>query len=93
MQSLLLNSIEIFFKLIYFLIFIRIILSWLPGLNQSSLGVFIYNITEPILGPVRHMIDKSPIGGGMMLDFSPIIALFLMNIVSMVLKSIVTMIF
>lgn len=93
MQNLLLNSIEVFFKLIYFLIFIRIILSWLPGLNQSSLGFFIYNITEPILGPVRHMIDKSPIGGGMMLDFSPIIALFLMNIVSMVLKSIVTMIF
>ncbi|MGE4214681.1 MAG: YggT family protein [Anaerotignaceae bacterium] len=93
MQSLLLNSIETFFKLIYFLIFIRIILSWIPMLNQSSIGVFIYNLTEPILGPVRHMIDKSPIGGGMMLDFSPIIALFLMNIVSMVLQGIVTMIF
>lgn len=93
MQSLLLNSIATFFKLIYLLIFIRIILSWIPGLNQSSIGVLIYNLTEPILGPVRRMIDKSPIGGGMMLDFSPIIALFLMNIVNMVLQGIVTMIF
>ncbi|MDD3570328.1 MAG: YggT family protein [Lachnospiraceae bacterium] len=93
MQSLLLNSIEIFFQLIYFLIFIRIILSWIPGLNQSSIGAFVYNLTEPILGPVRNMIDKSPIGGGMMLDFSPIISMFLMKIVSMLLQAIVTMIF
>ena len=93
MQNLLLNSIEIFFELIYFLIFIRIILSWIPGLNQSSIGLFIYNLTEPILGPVRNMIDKSPIGGGMILDFSPIISLFLIKVVSMVLQSIVIMIF
>ena len=64
MQVLLLNSIATFFKLIYFLILIRIILSWIPVLNQSSIGALIYNITEPILGPIRHMIDRSPIGGG-----------------------------
>ena len=50
-------------------------------------------MTEPILGPVRHWMDKSPIGGGMMLDFSPVIALFLMQVVSIVLKNIVIMIF
>ena len=38
-------------------------------------------------------MDKSPIGGGMMLDFSPVIALFLMQVVSIVLKNIVIMIF
>lgn len=93
MQNLLLNSIEVFFKLLYFLIFIRIFLSWFPGINQSAIGGIFYTLTEPILGPVRHMVDKSPIGGGMALDFSPIIALFLMDIVKVVLSNAVQMIF
>ena len=93
MQSLLLNAIEVFFKLLYILIFIRILLSWFPGVNNTPLGGIFYTLTEPILEPVRHMVDKSPIGGGMMLDFSPIIALFLMNIVKMVLANAVLMIF
>ncbi|MCQ4726338.1 YggT family protein [Anaerotignum faecicola] len=93
MESLLLNSIDTFFRLLYFLIFIRIIMSWIPGASQSGIGNLLYSLTEPILGPVRHWMDKSPIGGGMMLDFSPVIALFLMQVVSIVLKNIVIMIF
>ncbi len=93
MQNLLLNSIDVFFKLLYFLIFARIILSWLPALNQTPIGAMLYSLTEPILGPVRNMVNKSPIGGGMMLDFSPIIALFLMDIVKMVLINVVLFIF
>jgi len=34
---------------------------------------FIYQVTEPILAPARELIDKTPIGGNMMVDFSPII--------------------
>ncbi len=93
MQQLLIHAIEVFFRLLYFLIFIRILLSWLPGLNQSAVGHLLYQLTEPILGPVRQMVDRSPIGGGMMLDFSPIIALFLMNIVEVILTSAVMTIF
>ena len=93
MESLLLNSIDTFFRLLYFLIFIRIIMSWIPGASQSGIGNLLYSLTEPILGPVRHWMDKSPIGGGMMLDFSPVIALFIMNIACNILKGIVGLIF
>ena len=93
MQNLLLQSVDKFFEVLYFLILIRIVLSWLPGIRDTSVGGIIYQLTEPILGPVRSMIDNSPIGGGMMLDFSPVIALFLMQVVSIVLKNIVIMIF
>ncbi len=93
MGSLLVNSIDIFFRILNFLIFVRIIMSWIPGLNQTPFGGIIYSLTEPILGPVRHWIDKSPIGGGMMLDFSPVIALFLMQVISIVLKNIIFMVF
>ncbi|MGL4789899.1 MAG: YggT family protein [Anaerotignaceae bacterium] len=93
METLLLKAISVFFQLLTYLIFIRILLSWVPSINQSSIGAMFYSLTEPILGPIRHMINNSPIGGGMMLDFSPIIALFLMNILSRVLSYLVMMIF
>ncbi len=43
-------------------------------------------MTEPILGPCRRMLDKSPLGGGMMLDFSPVIALILMMLAEQLIK-------
>jgi len=92
MESLMIQAIDKFFQILYYLILIRIILSWIPSLRDSSIGRVIYNFTEPILGPVRGMIDNSPIGGGMMLDFSPVIALFIMNIACNILKGIVSLI-
>jgi YggT family protein len=48
-------------------------------------------VTEPILGPVRNMVDKSPLGGGMGLDFSPIFALILMRLVQTLLVAAIRM--
>lgn len=55
----------------------RILLSWIPSLQQSRLGQLIYEITEPILGPIRRVIP--PLG---MIDLSPMIALLLIQMVS-----------
>ncbi len=88
MQNLLIQSIDTFFYVIYLLIFVRILLSWLP-MGGGAITNLIYSLTEPILGPIRQMIDRSPIGGGMSLDFSPVIALFVMNIVKLILISLI----
>lgn len=93
MKNILIQSIGVFFQLLYFLILIRILLSWFRGLNYSKFGILIHNLTEPILGPVRDMVDRSPIGGGTMLDFSPVIALFIMNIVQNLLYRLVSAFF
>ena len=90
MENLVLEAIDKFFQILYYLILIRIILSWIPSVRYTSFGGIIHNFTEPILGPVRNMVDSSPIGGGMMIDFSPVIALFIMNIVCNILKGIVS---
>lgn len=58
---------------------------------NNPIGKLIYNLTEPILGPCRRMLDKSPLGGGMMLDFSPVIALILMMLVKQLLIGLVGM--
>ena len=91
MSVLLTNSINVFFKLLYILIFARVLLSWIPGAYYSSIGRLLQTLTEPVLGPVRRMIDKSPLGGGMMVDFSPVIGLFILDIIQMILLYIVAM--
>ena len=78
-QLLLIRAIDVFFYLIELLIFIRIILSWIPMFGyQNPIGQLIYRLTEPILGPCRSMLDKSPI-----------IALILMMLVKQLLTGLV----
>ena len=93
MEALLVQAIGLFFYFLEILIFVRIILSCVRIGCNSSIGRFLYNMTEPILGPVRDMLDKSPLGGGYGLDFSPIFALILMRLVQTLLISAVQMIF
>lgn len=93
MEALLVQAIGLFFYFLEILIFVRIILSWVVRGYNSAIGRFLYNMTEPILGPVREMLNKSPLGGGYGLDFSPIFALILMRLVQTLLISGVQMIF
>jgi len=66
-----------FGRILTFAIFIRVICSWLPFRAPD----IIFHITEPILGPIRRVFHNSPLGGSM-IDFSPIFAMLLIQIVS-----------
>ena len=58
-------------------IFIRVIISW-TGVDPSNpLVVFVHEITEPILAPIRQFMPR--IG---MIDLSPMLASFLLIIVA-----------
>lgn len=67
-------------RVIEALIFIRIILSWvMPGGGQNNeFGKFINDLTEPLLAPFRVVLPLGNMGG---LDLSPIILLFILDIV------------
>ena len=60
---------------VYFIVlFARIILSWFPmqpGTAMASIASIIYQLTEPVMGPVRRLIPT--IG---MIDISPIVVFF-----------------
>ena len=76
--GLLIRAVDYFCEFLYLLIFIRVIISWLPVPPGNQLIKVLYALTEPILSPIRALIRKSPLGRpGMMLDFSPIIAYLL----------------
>ncbi|TMC69224.1 MAG: YggT family protein [Chloroflexi bacterium] len=52
-------------------ILVRVVLSWFPNLRiPLGVGDFAWNVSEPILGPIRRIL---PVAGG--LDLSPFIAL------------------
>lgn len=91
LQVLLDKAVGSFFYIMELLIFGRILLSWLPLGFNNPIGKFLYSMTEPILGPCRKMLDKSPLGGGMMLDFSPVIALILMMLARQLILGLIWM--
>lgn len=80
-MNLLLNAVDVFLQIIEFLIFIRVIVSWFPAADENKLTEIIYQLTEPILAPIRNMTERSEIGRNMAFDFSPIIAILVIGLV------------
>jgi len=65
---------------VYFIVlFARVILSWFPlqpGTALASIASIVYQLTEPVMGPVRRII---PTVG--MIDISPIVVFFGLSII------------
>jgi YggT family protein len=65
-----------------FAIIIRALMSWFNPSLENPIVRFVFEITEPVLGPLRRIIPR--IG---MIDISPIVAILLMNVILQVLES------
>jgi YggT family protein len=63
-------------------IFIRVIISWVGMDPRNPFVVFLNDITEPILAPIRQFMPR--IG---MLDLSPMVAIFLLILVNRVVTT------
>jgi YggT family protein len=68
-----------------FVLLIRILLSWFPVDRYNPVVSFLYDITEPVLEPLRRVIP--PAG---MMDFSPMVAFLLLWILRVVLMNMAT---
>lgn len=88
MNILIYNSFAILIRVIDFVILIRVILSWIPISRDNPILRLVYALSEPLLYPIRQLIKKSPLGDGMMVDFSPVILLLLLQLIQRVLLSI-----
>lgn len=76
--------IPLLFNLYSFMILARVLLSWVNVSPYHPAVVFINEVTEPLLRPLRNVIP--PLG---MLDISPIAALILLRIVESMVMSII----
>lgn len=79
-MGIVITAIDVAFQVYTWLLIIRILLTWLPRLNPYHPVIrFIYEITEPFLVLFRRIIP--PLGA---VDFSPIIAFFILQLIRQV---------
>ncbi len=76
--------IDTVFRLVDLAILLRVLFSWVNPDPYNPLVRFIYEVTEPILAPLRRFIP--PFGG---LDITPIVALLIMDFVRRILLALV----
>ena len=59
-----------------FVLLARVLLSWFPNFDRSNPIIrFIYDITEPILKPVRNLLPQTG-----MVDFSPLVVFLIITV-------------
>jgi YggT family protein len=85
---LIIGIVNLVFRLVSLLIFVRVILSWLPMVGvridpYHPLIRILFQLTDPILEPLRRFTTFG------MIDFSPIAALILLDVVRFILISII----
>ena len=81
MNYLLFNIINNAFNLFQMLIMARVFLSWISHNPSNQFIQLLYQVTEPILKPLREILPMQSMG----IDFSPVAAFFLLGFVKKLL--------
>ena len=76
-----LGVIGLLVNIYFFALLAMIILSWVAAGSRHPAIYLLYQITEPVMAPVRKLLP--PMGG---LDFSPILVFILINIIQIALR-------
>ena len=76
-MTFLFNFLELLCELLTLAILVRVILSWFSPRPTNMLAKVLYQVTEPILAPLRRIIPR--VG---MLDFTPLVAIILLQLIS-----------
>ena len=81
MSAFLGTFINILFYALWVAILGRVVISWLNLSPYNPIVVMLYQITEPILAPIRRVLPRME-----MIDLSPMVAIILMAVVRGVLQ-------
>ena len=76
-----LGVIALLVKIYFFALLAMIILSWVAQGSNHPAIYLLFQITEPVMAPVRKLLP--PMGG---IDFSPILVFVLINVVQIALQ-------
>lgn len=86
--------VNLFFQALTYFIVGRAILSWFirgPYGQAYQIYMLLGRVTEPILEPCRKLLYRFGLGGTM--DFSPILAIFLLHILQRIVVQIIAVFF
>ena len=76
-MSFLATFIRILCEVLTIAIFARAIISWFPVNPGNRLVALLYQVTEPILDPLRRIVPR--VG---MMDITPVVAIVLLQIIA-----------
>ncbi|MBN2472768.1 MAG: YggT family protein [Anaerolineae bacterium] len=65
-----------------FVLLARVLISWVQVDPYHPAVQFLYQLTEPVLGPIRRVLPQT-----MGLDFSPIIAMILVQVLTEIIAA------
>lgn len=91
----LLRVLGLAFEIYFWMIIIRVVFSWIPVPNNRifrSFYMFVYEITEPFLSLIRRFIPVVG-AGGVGIDFSPLIAVILLQLIERALFTLINILF
>ncbi len=79
----LLEFLALMCNILSFAVFMRAIVSWFPISPNNSFVVVLFQITEPIMAPLRRVV---PMLGS--IDITPMVAIVILQIVASTLTSV-----
>lgn len=86
--SIVLQIINYLLRLAKLLIVVRAIISWIPMNTYNPFCLFIINVTEVFLAPIRKVCARFTSLG--MFDFTPIIAYILLEIIGIIVTGVLS---
>ena len=69
------------------LMIVRAVSSWIPDIRDNAFTNFIYAVTEPVITPVRAIMERFNIMKGLPIDMSFMITYFLLFAIQMMLPA------
>ena len=84
----LVRSLDVAISAIQLLMLIRAVFSWIPDMGDNVINNFVCTVTEPVIAPVRAIMERFNIMQGLPIDMSFMITYFLLFAVQMLLPSI-----
>ena len=70
MHSLVYSLADLLLTLLEYAMLFRAILSWFPGMHNSTFNMMLYSVTEPLIAPVRDLLGNIRALQGFPLDLS-----------------------
>jgi len=77
----LLSFLALLCEILTIIILIRVVMSWFSPQPTNIISNIVYQITEPILAPLRRIIPKVGI-----FDFTPMVAIILFQVIAYLLS-------
>lgn len=81
--------VSVFLYILHFLMLVRAIISWLPLDDESSIVNFVYSMTEPVIYPVRLVLERFEFVNSAPIDISFFVAFMLLSVVQLLLPSVI----